>query len=78
MSVQPLPEDEAAWTSELARTGEFKALAREHYSVSATRRRVRALEAIADEARRRSRAGEEGWDRIDWERVAIAGFDLGA
>ena len=26
LSVQPLAEDTAAWTSELARTGEFKAL----------------------------------------------------
>jgi hypothetical protein len=78
MSVQPLLEDETAWTSELARTGEFKSLAREHYGAAATSRRVRALEAIAAEARRRSRAGEEGWERIDWDRVAIAGFDLGA
>ncbi len=78
MSVQPLTEDEMAWTSELARTGEFKALAQERYSALATSRRVRALEAIAGEARRRSLAGEAGWQRIDWDRVAIAGFDLGA
>ena len=78
VSVQPLADDEMAWRSELARDGEFKALGRERYGAEATQRRVRSIALIAAEARRRSRAGEDGWNRIDWDRAAIAGFELGA
>jgi hypothetical protein len=78
VSVQPLPEDELAWRSESARNGEFKALAHDRYAAAATRQRLALLGDIASEAQRRSRAGEAGWDRIDWDRVVIAGFDLGA
>jgi dienelactone hydrolase len=78
VSVQPLAEDEQAWRSELARGGEFKALGRERYAAAATRERLDLLAAIASEAQRRSHAGEAGWSRIDWNRVVIAGFDLGA
>jgi hypothetical protein len=78
VSAQPLPEDELAWRSELARNGEFKALARERYAVAATRERLGVVAAIVTEALRRSRLGEAGWDRIDWDRAVLAGFDLGA
>jgi hypothetical protein len=78
LAVQPLVDDATAWSSELARSGEFKALARERFGDAATSRRVHALGEVVSEARRRALAGEAGWDRIDWDRVAIAGFDLGA
>jgi dienelactone hydrolase len=78
VSVQPLLEDEQAWNSELARDGEFKALGRERYSDTVTGQRLRSLQAILSEARRRSQSGEAGWARLDWDRAVIAGFDLGA
>jgi dienelactone hydrolase len=78
LSVQPLAADEQAWRSELARNGEFRALAAERYAATATRERLGALHEVVNEALRRSRAGEAGWNRIDWSRVVIAGFDLGA
>ena len=78
VSLQPLLEDETAWTSSLARDGDFKALGRERYGADATRQRVASLRAALSEARRRSRLGEAAWSRIDWDRAAIAGFDLGA
>ncbi|MDQ2927389.1 MAG: hypothetical protein M3R22_04360 [Pseudomonadota bacterium] len=78
ISVQPLHEDELAWQSELARNGEFKALAHERYAVAATRQRLAVIGDIANEALRRAHAGEAAWDRIDWNRVVIAGFDIGA
>ena len=78
VSLQPLLEDETAWTSSLARGGDFKALGRERYGAEATRQRVALLRAVLSEARRRSRLGEAAWSRIDWDRAAIAGFDLGA
>jgi len=78
MSVQPLAEDAAAWTSDLALDGDFKTLGRQRYSGAAMNQRVQMLADIVHEAQRRSRSGEPVWQRVDWDRVAIAGFDLGA
>ena len=41
-------------------------------------RRVQLLAAVVAEAQRRSTAGAAPWQLLDWSRVAIAGFDLGA
>jgi hypothetical protein len=78
MSVQPLDEDAAAWRSELARTGEFKALGHQRYSAAAMNQRVQMLADVVDEAKRRANAGDATWKRMDWGRTALAGFDLGA
>jgi predicted dienelactone hydrolase len=78
VSVQLLDDDASAWTSELARTGEFKALGRQRYAGVVMSRRVQLLADLVAEGRRRSLAGEAGWQRIDWNSMAIAGFDLGA
>ena len=78
VSVQPILEDEMAWSSALARDGDFKALGRERYGADATRRRLDLLRSMLVEAERRSGLGEPGWGRIDWGHAAIAGFDLGA
>lgn len=75
LSVQALAEDASAWTSELARNGDFKALGQERYADSATRQRVDALLEILAQARQHADAGP--WRRIDWNRIAVAGFDLG-
>jgi dienelactone hydrolase len=76
LSVQALAEDASAWTSELARNGDFKALGQERFADSATRQRVGALLEVLAQARRNADAGP--WRRIDWNRIAVAGFDLGA
>jgi len=78
MSVQPLDDDAKAWASDLARAGEFKALGRQHYAGSVMSRRVQMLADVIGEAQRRAAAGEAAWRRIDWGKVAVAGFDLGA
>jgi len=78
LSVQALDEDARAWASDLARTGEFRALGRERFSAAATARRVQTIVELLDEAQRRAAAGEPGGPRVDWSRVAVAGFDLGA
>jgi len=36
------------------------------------------LADVTKEAQRRSTAGESAWRRIDWGKVAIAGFDARA
>jgi predicted dienelactone hydrolase len=78
LSVQPLDDDALAWTSELARSGEFRTLGRQRYAAANVQGRLRALFDVTDEAQRRAAAGEAAWQRIDWSHVAVAGFDLGA
>lgn len=76
LSVQPLDEDALAWGSELARAAEFKTLARERHAASAAR--LARLAALLQEARRRAAAGDPDCARLDFGRMAIAGYDLGA
>ena len=78
MSVQPLAADATAWASELARAGDFSALGHARYDGEAMRRRLALLAQVLVEAQRRSVAGEAAWQRVDWNRVVVAGFDLGA
>ncbi len=78
VSVQLLDDDAAAWKSDLARTGEFGALGRQRYGGTVMSRRVQLLADVVAEGRRRSTAGEVPWQRLDWSKVAVAGFDLGA
>jgi dienelactone hydrolase len=78
LSVQLLDDDATAWRSDLARAGEFKALGRQHYGGTVMSQRVRLLADLVTEGQRRSAAGEAPWRSLDWSKVAIAGFDLGA
>lgn len=78
LSVQPLEEDASAWRSDLAREGDFKGLGRKRYAGAVMNQRVKMLKDVLDEARRRAAAGEPAWQRVDWNKLAIAGFDLGA
>ncbi len=78
LSVQPLADDALAWRSPLAREGEFKELGRQRYAAAMMRRRVQVLAATLDEARRRAIGGDAAFQGIDWDRRAVAGFDLGA
>ena len=78
LSVQALVEDSTAWTSELARAGDFKSLGRWRYAPAAMSRRVAALAEVLTQAQHRAAAGDRGWQHIDWNRVVVAGFDLGA
>ena len=78
LSVQALAADATAWQSDLAREGSFRALGQRHYAGDAMARRAQALGDVLTEAQRRAAGGEAGWQHIDWTRVAVAGFDLGA
>ena len=78
ISVQALTDDARAWSSELARDGDFKLLGRQRFAGAAMNERVQVLADVLAEARRRDAAGESPWHGLDWERIAIAGFDLGA
>ena len=78
LSVQPLEEDVTAWSSELALAGDFKSLGRQRFAGAAAAQRVQWLGRLVAEVRRRAQAGEPPWQQVDWRRVAVAGFDLGA
>lgn len=78
VSVQLLDDDATAWRSDLALNGEFKALGRQRYAGAAVSRRVQLLADLVVEGQRRSAAGDPGWQELDWSKLAIAGFDLGA
>ena len=78
LSAQPLEFDATAWASDLARGAEFKALARAHLRPELQAERQRHLQALLEEARRRALGGDSLWQRVDFERIAFAGYDFGS
>jgi hypothetical protein len=78
LSVQLLAVDERAWTSPLARSGEFRKLGLDRFGGAAARQRMRLLADVVTEGKRRSIQGEPTWARVDWNRLVIAGYDVGA
>ncbi len=78
LSAQPLEFDATAWASDLARGAEFKALARAHLKPELQPERMRHLQALLEEARRRALSGDSLWQRVDFERIAFAGYDFGS
>lgn len=71
LAVQPLEADAAAWRSELARTGEFRELGRQHYGDVLRAERLAAL-------RRLLPALQAAQPALDWSRAALAGYETGA
>jgi len=78
VSVQPLEDDATAWSSEEARALEFKTLAAQRHSAARLQQRIVRLAAVVHEIRRRAAAGEAPWGRLDYTRMSVAGYDLGA
>ncbi|MEJ6006006.1 hypothetical protein WG899_10650 [Paucibacter sp. AS339] len=78
LSLQALETDAQAWSSPLARSAEFKALALQHQQPGLRTERLRLLAHALQEARARAKAGDSLWSRVDFERMALAGYDLGA
>jgi dienelactone hydrolase len=78
LALQPLAEDAAAFRSELARVGDFRALGLQRYGAAAMAQRVQVLADVLAQAQRRGTAGDAAWQGIAWDRVAVAGYDLGA
>ncbi len=76
--VQPLGEDADAWSSALAHSGDFSALAHARYSANSMTRRLNALRQVMSELLRRQALKEVPLDRVDPSHTAIAGYDLGA
>jgi hypothetical protein len=78
LSLQALDADARAWSSDLARAADFKGLARAHQQPALVRSRLQILDAALAEARRRAAAGDSLWSRVDFDRMAVAAYDLGS
>lgn len=78
LSLQPLDEDAAAWSSDLARAAEFNELGRRHYADAEMRKRLARLDELLAEAQRLGRQGDLPWRGFDWSRAVVAGYELGA
>ncbi|MCV2351167.1 hypothetical protein [Paucibacter sp. Y2R2-4] len=78
LSLQALESDATAWSSPLARSAEFKALAQQHQAPELNAARLRVLQAALQEAQARARAGDSLWSRVNFENIAVAGYDLGS
>jgi dienelactone hydrolase len=78
LSVQLLAADGLAWSSDFARKGEFRKLGLDRFGGPTMHRRLQLLADVVAEAQHRSAYGEAAWTRMDWSRVAIAGYDVGA
>ncbi|MCV2356796.1 hypothetical protein LNV09_21865 [Paucibacter sp. B2R-40] len=78
LSFQALEFDQAAWSSPLARSAEFTALALQHQQPQLLQARLRMLRGAIDEAKLRAAGGDAPWGRVDAGRIAVLGYDLGA
>jgi hypothetical protein len=78
LSAQPLEFDATAWSSDLARSADFKALARSHQRPELMAERLRHVQALLEEARQRGQAGDSLWSRVDFDNIAFAAYDLGS
>ncbi|TBV00807.1 alpha/beta hydrolase, partial [Stutzerimonas kirkiae] len=77
LSVQAAGDDRSLLSSPLALAGNFRELARRSFSEQALAERVSLLAATLEQVRLRAAGGDGLFAAIDWQRVALAGFDLG-
>lgn len=68
----------ALWSSPAGRNADFTRMAREQFGAKALGARLGMVDFALRGIRRRAAAGEGVYGRIDVDRVAVAGFDLGA
>ena len=78
LAVQPMEWTRRVWASDLAREGDFQALAHKAFSASAAAERIEALSFAIGELKRRASAGAVPYRSADPSHVVLAGFDLGA
>lgn len=76
--VQPLLDDQQAWSSAPARRGDFDALGRERYASQVVTVRLKALAGIMAEILKRRGKGDATLQNIDISHIAVAGYDVGA
>lgn len=78
LAVQPSTLGESVWASSQARSGDFRGLAKEHFAQPALEARLKMVDYVIGEAKRRANTGVAPYAALDMTRMAIIGFDLGA
>lgn len=78
LSFQALEADANAWSSPLARSADFKALALQHQQPHLLQARLRILLGAIAEAKLRLAHEDALWLGVDPARIAVMGYDLGA
>ena len=78
LSVQPEEHDLRVWRTLAARTGDFATLAREHFSPVSLEHRLADTTFALARAKTLSEDTNTFFRSADFERGAVAGFDLGA
>ncbi len=68
----------ALWSSASGHNGDFAKVAREQFAVRSLATRIERVAFVLQGIVRRAKAGESFYARIDTDRIAVAGFDLGA
>lgn len=78
LSVQPQPYGRAVYSTPEAQAGVFRSLAQKSFAEPALAARIAVLDQVLAELRSRAKAGEPSLAGVDWQTLAVAGFDLGA
>ncbi|MVV51758.1 alpha/beta hydrolase [Pseudomonas sp. PB120] len=78
LSVQGHAYDQSIFSSRQALDGDFRGVASNNYSAAALRDRLSTLQKVLTEVRARAAKGDAQLAAIDWNQIAVAGFDLGA
>lgn len=78
LSIQPVRFGRSVFSSADAQAGAFQRLARRVYGDDALKQRLAAVDTALQEARRLAATGDSRLSGVDWQRWAVAGFELGA
>ena len=78
LSIQGHAYGPALYLTGQAQAGVFRELAADRYSSASLRDRLSTLQKVLTEVRARAAKGDAQLASIDWNQVAVAGFDLGA
>jgi dienelactone hydrolase len=78
LSIQSRTTGQAVWASAPARAGDFRALAASHFAPERRRQRLAELDAALAQFAWRAARGKEPYASADLQRIALAGYDLGA
>lgn len=78
VSIQPVQYGRGIYSSSEAQVGIFRAIAQRAYSEAALKNRITVVQQVLNQLRARSQANDPQLAGVDWQNVAVAGYDLGA
>jgi dienelactone hydrolase len=78
IAVQAEDDDARVWQSAAARNSDFDGLVRSHFSAASLQQRLLDATYVLTSARSRAVSGDALLRHADFDRIALAGFDLGS